>query len=86
MMNRAYEMNTSCGACAPSARAGFCCARAASMQSSFSGIILILDAIVMASIIIFALPLGVIALLPAAIFSLCLIRGKTKVPRTRALA
>ncbi|MBR2223356.1 MAG: hypothetical protein IJ973_03430 [Christensenellaceae bacterium] len=86
MMNRTYEKNTSCAACAPSVRAASCCAHAA-MQSS-SNIILILDAIILASIIISALLLGEIclALLPVVILSLRLARRRTDMPRKRMFA
>lgn len=89
MMTRAYEQNTSCGACAPSTRAMSCCAHAASMQSAASRVISVLDAILLASIIIFTLLLGELCLavlLPAVILSICIIRRKTDVPRKRMFA
>ena len=87
-MNRAYEVNTSCGACAPSVRAVSCCARTASVQPSSSSIILILDAIIMASIIIFTLlgELCLVAVLPALVISLRFIRKNVNVPGKRMFA
>lgn len=89
MMNRTHKNHMSHAACAPSVRAMSCCAHAASMQSASSNIILVLDAVLLASIIIFSSLLGdvcLVALLPAVILSICIIHRKVDVPRKRMFA